>query len=176
MWAQDELSDLILKINNNILYVEVGVLRATNIVNLVDMCPNIEKVIGIDPYEEYTDTMHGYYVPKGVSEYNKSIALKKINNSLHKEKIELRFEYSDEACKKFADNSIDVVFLDMSFDCESYKKDVINWLPKVKVGGFISGHEWIENDVQEAIIAVSEELGLISNLVGGDNVWFLKKD
>ena len=46
-----------------------------------------------------------------------------------------------EASENFENNSLDLVYIDGSHDYENVKKDLIAWLPKVKVGGWICGHD-----------------------------------
>jgi SAM-dependent methyltransferase len=49
---------------------------------------------------------------------------------------------SVEASKKFEDNSIDFVFIDASHEYEDVKNDIISWMPKVKSGGILAGHDY----------------------------------
>lgn len=49
---------------------------------------------------------------------------------------------SIEASKDFEDNSCDVVYIDMEHTYEAVKKDIEAWLPKVKNGGYIAGHDY----------------------------------
>lgn len=53
----------------------------------------------------------------------------------------LRME-SHLAAEQFENNSCDVVYIDMTHTYEAVKKDIECWLPKVKVGGYISGHDY----------------------------------
>jgi hypothetical protein len=47
-----------------------------------------------------------------------------------------------DACKKFKNNSLDFVFLDASHEYEDIKMDIEAWLPKVKIGGILAGHDY----------------------------------
>ena len=46
------------------------------------------------------------------------------------------------ASKKFEDNSLDFVFIDASHEYEDVKNDILAWLPKVKPGGILAGHDY----------------------------------
>jgi len=46
------------------------------------------------------------------------------------------------ASRKFKDKSLDFVFIDAAHDYESAKNDIIAWLPKIKNGGILAGHDY----------------------------------
>jgi predicted O-methyltransferase YrrM len=47
-----------------------------------------------------------------------------------------------EAANLFEDHSVDFVFIDADHSLESVTKDINAWLPKIKEGGIISGHDY----------------------------------
>jgi predicted O-methyltransferase YrrM len=63
-----------------------------------------------------------------------------------------------EAASKYKNKSLDFVFIDASHDYESVKKDIEAWLPKVKEGGVIAGHDydWCDG-VRKAVDEVFEK-------------------
>lgn len=53
---------------------------------------------------------------------------------------------SREAAKDIPDASLDFVFIDADHSYEGCKADIEAWRPKVKAGGFISGHDYENTD------------------------------
>ena len=49
---------------------------------------------------------------------------------------------SKDVVSSFQDESLDVVFIDLTHTYEEVKQDIILWLPKVKNGGILSGHDY----------------------------------
>lgn len=47
-----------------------------------------------------------------------------------------------EMADKFEDGAVDFVFIDADHSYESVVKDINAWLPKIKKGGMISGHDY----------------------------------
>lgn len=57
-----------------------------------------------------------------------------------------------EASQLYQDRSLDFVFLDAAHDYKNVKEDILSWYPKVKVGGWLAGHDYFCDDfgVKEA--------------------------
>lgn len=51
-------------------------------------------------------------------------------------------EWSDKAAALYKDSSLDFVFIDAGHSYENVSADILAWLPKVKSGGFIGGHDY----------------------------------
>lgn len=61
------------------------------------------------------------------------------------------------ASKMYENESLDAVFIDADHQYESVKADILAWMPKVKNGGILAGHDYIEA-YQGVIKAVNETL------------------
>ena len=82
---------------------------------------------------------------------------------------------SVEASKDFEDESCDVVYIDMEHTYEAVKKDIESWLPKVKYGGYIAGHDYTIHapGVQKA---VHEFFPKNKITVMNGSAWIVKKE
>lgn len=63
---------------------------------------------------------------------------------------------SVEASKDFKDGSLDFVFIDAGHTYEEVKEDIEAWYPKVRKGGIVSGHDYVEYQNFGVIKAVDE--------------------
>ena len=75
-----------------------------------------------------------------------------------------------DVAKSFPNGFFDVVFIDASHDYESAKKDIIAWLPKVRKGGVLCGHDY--SLAQFGVIqAVNEVIGCDNIELKSGDVW-----
>lgn len=83
---------------------------------------------------------------------------------------------SMDASKLYEDKSIDVVFIDACHDYECVKEDITAWLPKVKTGGIISGHDIDWPGVNKAIHEIFGSPNPANFILNyGESVWVHKK-
>jgi hypothetical protein len=173
MSAEICLKEIIPK-NKKMLYVEVGVLRATNLIALANLFPLLD-IIGIDSYETYLDTAHGYSVSKELSTYNKYVAEQKIQNSEYKNRIKLLIRDSFLVAQETENNSIDVVFLDKNFSEDSIMADIFDWYPKIKVGGILCGHDAYTQEIMSGVKKALFWYKIDNISIVADEVWWIKK-
>jgi hypothetical protein len=57
--------------------------------------------------------------------------------------IEIVQDYSVPAAARFEDSYFDAVYIDADHSYDAVKADISAWWPKVKSGGFISGHDYL---------------------------------
>jgi hypothetical protein len=58
---------------------------------------------------------------------------------------------SDVAAQQFADGQLDAAFIDADHSFEAVCADIDAWLPKIKPGGILAGHDANESGVKEAV-------------------------
>ena len=80
-------------------------------------------------------------------------------------------ETSDVAVQRYADRSIDFLMVDGDHTYEAVKNDILNFLPKMKIGGVITGDDAFADDVRRAAQDAATEAGLEVNFVHGIHLW-----
>ena len=103
---------------------------------------------------------------EGISEIEESYTY---NVSLIGNKIKTIVSLTDEAAQYFEDGSVDVVFVDGGHSYEVVKADILAWLPKMKKGGIMAGHDY--NAWQGVNKAVTEIFGTPHKVE--NDCWFI---
>lgn len=75
------------------------------------------------------------------------------------------------ASEKFENESLDFVYVDADHSYEGCKRDLLAWLPKIKKGGFITGHDLNWESVFKAISEVLPQFGIESVVSIGETCW-----
>jgi len=153
--------DMINKFSSGSCFVEIGVFQGRSLGFLIEESIKADKdikIIGVDFFEGMS---------KGL--------LEKVNKNLEsvKGKYTLIVNSSIEASKLFEDRSIDFVFIDAGHEYNDIKLDIINWLPKVKQGGVLAGHDYLygNNNVKKV---VDEMFGRKAGLrYKNENCWLI---
>lgn len=63
---------------------------------------------------------------------------------------------TNEAAGLFKDESLDAVFIDADHSYEAVKMDIENWMPKVRKGGMLAGHDY--NSAWPGVIRAVNEI------------------
>ena len=79
---------------------------------------------------------------------------------------------SVEASKSYKDNSLDFVFIDAAHDYNNVCADIKAWLPKVKTGGMLAGHDYAFTPIQKALKDIFND-NFSFNV--GEDIWMHKK-
>jgi hypothetical protein len=71
-----------------------------------------------------------------------------------------------QAAAGFDDGSLDFVFIDADHSFEGVREDIIAWLPKVRSGGWLTGHDYNRPEMPGVTQAVRLELGEVKEKPG----------
>jgi predicted O-methyltransferase YrrM len=130
---------------------------------------HFKKVVSVDPFlNDYdaNDIACQYMDLTKVYDTFKS-AISSYSNITHIRKI------SDDAINDLKDNSFDFVYIDGLHTYEQVKKDISNYLPKIKDGGFIGGHDY--HPVWQGVVnAINENFTI--DAIFSDTSWIVRKN
>lgn len=105
---------------SDVVVAEIGVADCYSTAHLLKYCPQISRIYGIDlvlPAPE-TSRVAGL------------------------DRVEFVQGYSDECAKRFDDESLDLIFIDADHSEGWVLRDLAAWVPKVKPGGVLAGHDY----------------------------------
>lgn len=73
---------------------------------------------------------------------------------------------SSEAAGTFAHGSLDFAYLDADHSCEAVRDDLRLWYPKVRSGGILAGHDFIDGDLPEGRFGVRRAINEFEREIG----------
>lgn len=88
------------------------------------------------------------------------------NERWYPDRVKIMRMRTSEAAKLVEDGSLDFVFIDADHSYEGALADILDWTPKVRPGGMVSGHDYNWSTVRQAV----DETGHCKT--GHDNVWW----
>jgi len=77
-----------------------------------------------------------------------------------------------EAAAYVGTGELDFVFIDADHRYKSVLADIKAWMPKVRNGGYITGHDCEHPEVKRALIEI---FGIDQYQTAQDEIWFVKK-
>lgn len=117
---------------------EIGVCKGVNFAQMINHNPKV--AVAVDSWIEdgviYRND--GRYpqeiLDQQYQQFKKSVEGKPF--------VKIYREYSFDAVKHFPDNYFDLVYIDADHSYEGCKRDLEDWYPKVKEGGFLVGDDY----------------------------------
>jgi len=126
-------------------FVELGTYRGTSLAYLVVEIINSGKDIDVTCVDLFgLEHLRCHTYPELYDDFRK--AMEPIWGTF----TVLRMD-SLEAVQEFDDGSLDMVFIDTSHLYEPCKAEIVAYLPKLKPGGILAGHDWHMDGVNTAV-------------------------
>lgn len=156
--------------NDLTIGAEIGAARGRTTQQLLKNCLNL-KLIVVDLWGTVPESVgggrmyHTWDFPR-----TKKIFENRTNSFKHRMNILKGISW--EMADKVDNNSLDFIFIDADHEYQSVINDIRAWTPKLKDGGFITGHDTHFPEVEKAI----NELTPNWKSAGVDHVWWAKKE
>jgi predicted O-methyltransferase YrrM len=167
------LIPLIMGLGNDIKCIEIGVNLGFNSCMLLDSCPNIKELIGVDHYIAYQDWQG--FIDQTMQDMAWSIFSE--NLDILGPKFTLLKASSVEAAKQLADDSFDFIFIDADHSMRAILQDLDSYWPKLKSGGIMAGHDSNLFSVNFSVLSWTRNKGINPSEIQtvSNNAWWWQK-
>jgi predicted O-methyltransferase YrrM len=142
--------DMVEQAEEDSLFVEIGSYKGKSSAFMAIEIANSGKKIKFDCIDPMELMGHYLTIPDdekagyGAAEFHERLASVKDYYNL----VQMT---SDEAVDQYEDGSIDFLLIDGDHSYEGVKKDIINYLPKMRSGGLIAGDDAYTPEIQKAL-------------------------
>jgi len=145
--------------------VEIGVQRAT-FSELILSEWSGTKLYSIDPWMEFDDP--GYEDKANVEDSAQEANFQQTQQRLKRfgERSEIIRKTSLEGADDFENASLDFVYIDAQHHYEAVVEDLAAWFPKVRAGGLIAGHDYLDGLIDGDLFGVRRAVDEFANREG----------
>lgn len=154
-------SDLHQLLQSNSIVAEIGCAEGFFSADILRW-PNVKEFYMIDNWGTIENQFGDGSSPQDWHDKNYSNAMMRVNFAIEKVKVLRGISWDMAAHVK--DESLDMVYLDACHTYECVKKDLEAWVPKVKKGGIVAGHDML-NRAYGVYDAVHEFTGGNFNII-----------
>jgi len=85
--------------------------------------------------------------------------------------VEIRRMRGRDAAPSYPNGSLDCVFIDADHSADAVYQDIVTWLPKVKQGGVLAGHDYAHVDCPGVKVGVDRFFGQGRVTLDPDTIW-----
>ena len=172
-----EIRDIIMQRGLKII-AEVGMYEAKHAANVLEVAAStLEKYYWIDPWAEYAELGQS----ESMDMKMKALTRKRWDSmarmvysfaTAYPEMVRVIRLPSVDAAGLFADAVFDLVYIDADHSYLPLLEDIISWLPKIKDGGIISGHDFTPR-WPDVCRVVEEVFGEEARHISAGGQWFV---
>jgi len=171
----DVYKNFVNKLPNNGHIIEIGVWKGKSTAFLAVEIVNSGKSIRFDCIDTWLGSKNESYHQNDIHVKQHTLYDLFLNNIQPiKEYINPIRMDSLKASQLYSDESVDIIFIDACHDYDCVRQDILSWLPKVKRGGILSGHDYWPNQWHGVKKAVDETLG-VDNISIDQACWIFQK-
>lgn len=149
---------------------EIGVWRGHSSIVFCRLWASLKEYHCIDSWANYADySDSGDAIAENDFNVDKAIFLDRISPFNHI--VSIHEGFSSDISSKFSDKYFDFIFIDANHAYEYVKKDIASWLPKVRGGGVLAGHDF-DAPPYPGVRKAVEEMIPYPVYLAGDHVWW----
>lgn len=170
---RNELNKLMPK--RKLVGVEVGVAEGLNANDILNNW-NIKMLYLVDVWKTVANMKGDIASPQNWHDSNYNNVRRLMEN--HKGKYKILRGLSIEMAEKISNASLDFVYIDSDHSYEGVSQDLKTWTPKVKKGGIIAGHDYLNPayGVQQAVQEFTDKaITIPENKTEDAGFYFIKK-
>jgi len=152
---------------------EIGVFKGRLSRQLLSAMPNLTLYM-VDRWATYNDDERSENPNSKILNYTMTVWRKirkrafRIAANFSPRAIVIK-KHSRRAVRSFEDGQLDFVFIDADHAYQAVKYDIQLWMPKIKKGGYICGHDYTRQGVKKAVDEIFSNVEL-----DADRTWFVK--
>ncbi len=165
--------DAVERADDNSLFVEIGSFKGRSTAFMCVEIVNSGKQIKFDCIDPQQLLSHYAESAKDQPEVFEGYNSTEFHERLEKVKgiYNLIQETSDVAVNRYLDKSIDFLMIDGDHSYEAVKRDILNFLPKMKVGGVITGDDAFVEEIKNAVNDALEDTEFEATFIDGIHFW-----
>ncbi len=156
-WIHDRFDDFLDYMPHNAIAVEVGV-QGGGFAAFMLKKTNPKKLFLIDCWHHQDPNVYDDEEANVEEDLQEQLYQETKKRFAKDSRVVIMREFSKDAVTKFADESLDWVYIDANHSYEAAKEDIDLWWPKVKKGGMLSGHDYAVRPSFGVVQAVNEFL------------------
>jgi len=163
---------------------EIGVQAGDTSFQLAEGLPELKILWCVDAWKYYEDYEHdrvltdktgGKWPDQKLLDEARATFYRRLKEFRSRGIIYVLPMFSDKAAQQIKNESLDFVFLDANHSYQYAKWDIVLWLPKVRPGGLVAGHDYNNphNPRWGVTKAVDEKFNNV--FTGSDFTWWIWK-
>lgn len=138
---------------------ELGVERGRFATEILKQWPSVETYYAVDLWQPITKDQDS--TSDGISYFKDENEGDKVFHNVRKKlghweasrgkpgTVRYLRGYTSNAVNQVEDGSLDFIYIDAQHKYEKVKEDLVDWWPKLKIGGIFAGHDYMYNPVWE---------------------------
>jgi len=160
----------------NATILEVGISRGHSTATILQSSPDLKEYWGIDAYQpgkDFLDTPTREYTINEVNKIKKR-AFSNIRAQSNCSIFKMYEDWTWNVVNEFEDQYFDFIFLDSYLNEKDVEHELKRWYPKLKVGGYYSGHDYAYAQVKRPVNKFIKDNNVKTYSIF-DSVWVWKK-